>query len=163
MLGCTRIYAPEGVPLAQLPQQEEGLALVQLALLQPAAAAQGCAKAGATLAGSELAAVLGAAAVASADAGPDQPYARYCGGYVVEPVSWHMCLGFPLMESLGSLAYHCWSGRQRRRIAQAIAAQGTWQGRVPPLDSRPAWWRCMLAAAGLAGAAAAVAIALRSR
>lgn len=81
--------------------------------------------------GAELARVMGAAAAASAAAGPQVPYAYYPGGYVIEPPGWQMRWGFPLMESLGSFSYHCWRAAQRARVARAIAAQGSWQGPMP--------------------------------
>lgn len=132
MLGRSALYAPGGAPLVQLGRDEERMALAHLPLLQPpgtAEAARGSSRAVA----SEVAAAVGAAAAASAAAGAATPYAHYFGGFVVEPVSWHMCLGFPLMEALGSLSYHAWRAPLRRRVAAAIARDGAWQGPVPPL------------------------------
>lgn len=90
MLGCSAIYAPGGAPLVRLDREEEGMALVQLPLLQGARSVAAAAPRGGQLMGTNLAGVLGAAAVASADAGPAAPYAAYSGGYVVEPVSWEV-------------------------------------------------------------------------
>ncbi|KAI7840510.1 hypothetical protein COHA_005809 [Chlorella ohadii] len=171
MLGCSAAYAPGGATLAQLAREQEGVLLVQLPLLHPAAA--GAAHSAAEVAAeaaqvaqqtaAQLAPVVGAAAAQSAAAGPGTRYASYPGAYVVEPVSWHVRLGFPLMETLGSLSYHFWSGRQRQQVARAIAASGAWQGPVPPLDSGAAWWRGMVVAAAAAAAGLAVAVALRAR
>lgn len=187
MLGCSAVYAAGGVLVAQLARQQEGMLLVQLPLLEPTTAAEGAvagvievapaaaghaagaaaraASAAATSAQqvtAQLARIVGAAAAESAAAGPSTPYARYAGGYVVEPVSWHVQLGFTLMETLGSFSYHCWSARQRRQVAQAIAANGTWQGPVPPINSGAAWPLGMVAAAAVAAAGLAAAVALRA-
>lgn len=172
MLGCSAAYAAGGTTLAQLARDQEGMLLVQLPFLQPqTASAAGSADKAAAAAAAEsaqqtatqLEGTVGAAAAASAAAGPATRYAHFAGGYVVEPVSWHVRLGFPLMETLGSLSYHFWSGRRRQQVARAIAAGGTWQGAVPPLDDRAAWRPGMLAAAAAAAVAMAAVIALKAR
>lgn len=163
MLGATAVYAPDGSALAQLGIAQEGLALVQLPLLQrPRGEPMPPPP---PLAGSALAAVAGAGAAASADAGPDAPFAWYAGGYVVEPSCWQVAVGFSLMEALGWLHYHIWSARLRRSMAAAIAAEGTWQGAVPPSpDSDDRWRRRAVAcAAAAAGGAAALALAWATR
>lgn len=90
MLGCSAIYASGGAPLAKLDREQEAMALVQLPLLESAGVSGAAAPGSVRLAHTPLASVLGAAAAASADAGPAAPYAAYPGGYVVEPVSWEV-------------------------------------------------------------------------
>ncbi|KAL4445826.1 hypothetical protein ABPG77_009025 [Micractinium sp. CCAP 211/92] len=152
MLGCSAIYAPGGSPLARLSREQEGMALVQLPLLQSAGASGAAAPGSIRLVGTPLASVLGAAAAASADAGPAAPYAAYPGGYIAEPVSWEVKFGFRLMEALGALSYTVWQRRLRRNVAQLIAANGAWQGPLPPLDprTRSGWSLALAAAASVA-------------
>ena len=157
------------LPLLEAPAAADGAAAAGEIEAAAGAAAEAAGSAAASAAATsaqqvtaQLARIVGAAAAETAAAGPSTPYARYAGGYVVEPVSWHVRLGFTLMETLGSFSYHCWSARQRRLGAQAMAANGTWQGPVPPLDSGAAWPRGMVAAAAVAAAGLAAAVALRA-
>lgn len=166
MLGASGIYAPGGTPLAQADPASEGLLLAQLPLLQhppagavapaaeapaPAAAAGGGVASTSPLAGSALAAAAGAEAMAALAAGPAAPYARYPGGYCMQPAGWQVRWGFPLMEALGSFSYHVWRAPLRRRVARDIAAHGVWAG--PPPEGGSGWGYA-------AGAAAAVAAAM---
>lgn len=135
MLGCSAVYAPGGAELAALGPDGEGLALAQLPLLQrprPHLHEQQQQQPTISL-GGQLEAALGAAAVASAAAGPATPYASFPGGYVVPPVSWEMRLGFSLMESLGSFSYHVLRAPLRRSVALSIAADGVWAGGGAPV------------------------------
>ena len=163
MLGCSAIYSPGGEPLAQLGSGEEGLLLAHLPLgLQrprPAPPSSGVS----TAVDPRLASLVGEAAARSAAGGTAIPYAAHSGGYCVGPVSWHVRYGFWLVESLGAFSYHVWQAPQRRRVAQAIAAAGAWQGPVPPLDEGGTSWgggaalAVAAAAVGAAGLAAALA------
>ncbi len=60
--------------------------------------------------------------------------------------------GFRLMEALGALSYTVWQRRLRRNVAQLIAANGAWQGPLPPLDprTRSRWSLALAAAASVA-------------
>jgi len=124
-----------GSPRVEQPQHEEELSTAPAPPPPPPAspAPPAPAAGGDRLSGTPLAAVLGAAAAASADAGPGVPYARYSGGFVAEPVSWHMRYGFPLMEALGSLSYHCWRAGLRASVARSVTADGVWRGPLPQL------------------------------
>ncbi len=80
------------------------MALVQLPLLQSAGASGAAAPGSIRLVGTPLASVLGAAAAASADAGPAAPYAAYPGGYIAEPVSWEV----KVRRARGLLSFSSW-------------------------------------------------------
>ena len=138
--------------------------MAQLPLLQRPRSAAATPAASVSMAGSALAAVVGEVAAAAADAGPGAPFAHYRGGYIVEPAAWQVWAGFPLMEALGSLAYHAWQAPLRRHIARAVYANGTWRGPVPPLEGGPSCRRAALVAAAAAGMAlAALALQRHSR
>jgi hypothetical protein len=164
MLGCSAVYSPTGEALAEMQPGREGLALANLPLLrQPHVVQRGAAGGAAELVDGELVAAAGAAAAAAAACGPAAPYARFPGGYVIEPAGWQVRWGFPLMEMLGSFYYHCWLGPLRRQVARTIVAEGVWLGPVPALESGPAGCRgAALAAAVVLATAGVVAWARRA-